>query len=154
MKNVRLTKPRARKEGLIVEALPDETLVYDLDRDLAHCLNQTAALVWNQCDGSRTTKQIARAVSSDLDHPIDERFVGLALDQLARNHLLIDNAPLPQISGMNRRELMRALAVSAAVVVPVVTSIVAPRPAQAATCFPSGAGCTSSAQCCSGLCQG
>jgi hypothetical protein len=111
-------------------------------------------LVWNQCDGSRTTRQIARAVSIDLKHPIDERFVGLALDQLARNHLLIDSSPLSQISGMNRRELMRALAVSAAVVVPVVTSIVAPRPAQAATCFPSGAACTSSAQCCSGLCTG
>ncbi|HEX3083106.1 MAG TPA: PqqD family peptide modification chaperone [Pyrinomonadaceae bacterium] len=154
MKNVRLTKPRARKEGLIVQSLPDETLVYDLDRDLAHCLNQTAALVWNQCDGSRTTKQIARAVSSDLDHPIDENFVWLALDQLGRNHLLIDSAPLPHVSGMNRREVMRALAVSAAVAIPVVASIVAPMPAQAASgCLPNGSGCSSSIQCCSGFCN-
>jgi hypothetical protein len=152
--NVRLTKPKARREGLIVQDLSDETLVYDLDRDRAHCLNQTAALVWNQCDGDRTARQIARAVSSNLGHSIDEKFVWLALDQLGRNHLLIDSHPLPNVSGMNRREVIKALAVSAAVAVPVVASIVAPMPAQAATCFGAGASCSAPAQCCSGICDG
>jgi hypothetical protein len=153
MKNVRATKPKARSEGLIVQALPEETLVYDLDRDLAHCLNQTAALVWNRCDGSRTTKQIARAVSLELDHPLDERFVWLALDQLGRNHLLGDGPPSPLVSGLNRRDVIKALAVSAAIAVPVVASIVAPLPAQAATCLPNGSGCEGSAECCSGFCN-
>ena len=153
MKPVRSTKPRARKEGLVVQTLPDETLVYDLDRDLAHCLNQTASLIWNRCDGSSTTRQIARAVSDDLNHPVDERFVWVALDQLDRNHLLMDRPPAP-ISGMNRREVMKALAISA-VAVPVVASIVAPTPAQAATgCLGAGAPCSSSSQCCSGVCDG
>jgi hypothetical protein len=151
MKPVRSTKPRARKEGLVVQTLPDETLVYDLDRDLAHCLNQTASLIWNRCDGSSTTRQIARAVSDDLHHPVDERFVWVALDQLSRNHLLTDGAP-PPVSGMNRREVMRALAVSAAVAVPVVASIVAPTPAQAATgCKGVGGSCSTSIECCPGL---
>jgi hypothetical protein len=155
MKSVRPTKPRARKEGLIVQTLPDEALVYDQERDLAHCLNQTAALVWNRCDGNSTAKQIARAVSIDLDQPIDERFVWLALDQLGRNHLLIDGPPPPPIAGMNRREVMRALAVSAAVAVPMVASIVAPMPAQAASgCQPNGTSCTSAIQCCGGFCNG
>lgn len=151
MKPVRSNKPRARKEGLVIQTLPDETLVYDLDRDLAHCLNQTATSVWNRCDGSRTTTQIARAVSNDLNHPVDEKFVWVALDQLDRNHLLAEGAP-PAIAGMSRREVMRALAVSAAVAVPVVASIVAPMPAQAATgCKGIGASCGSSIECCSGL---
>src|SRR3954469_5475581 len=119
MKTVRANKPRARREGLIVQALPDETLVYDLDRDRAHCLNQTASLVWNRCDGRNTTKQIARAVSTDLNQPIDERFVWLALDQLSRNHLLKDGPAQPPILGMDRREVMRVLAASAAVAIPV-----------------------------------
>ena len=154
MKPERSTKPRARKEGLVVQTLPDETLVYDLDRDLAHCLNQTATLIWNRCDGSSTTRQIARAVSDDLNQPVDERFVWVALDQLSRNHLLTVGAP-PPVSGRNRREVMRALAVSAAVAVPVVASIVAPMPAQAATgCLPNGSGCSSGIQCCSGFCNG
>src|SRR5438874_2322290 len=118
MKSIHLTKPKARREGLIVQTLPDETLVYDLDRDSAHCLNQTAALVWNRCDGNSTTKQIARAVSLDLEQTIDENLVWLALDQLGRNHLLISGRPAPVIPGMSRREVMRALAVSAAVAVP------------------------------------
>ena len=154
MKNVRATKPKARREGLIVQTLPDETLVYDLDRDLAHCLNQTAALVWNRCDGNSTTRQIARAVTSDLNQPLDERFVWLALDQLDRNHLLMNGAPSSPFAGISRREVMKALAVSAAVAVPVVASIVAPMPAQAATgCKPAGAGCESGIECCSGVCQ-
>jgi hypothetical protein len=154
MKPVRSTKPRARKEGLVVQTLPDETLVYDLDRDLAHCLNQTATLIWNRCDGSSTTRQIARAVSDDLNHPVDERFVWVALDQLSRNHLLTNGAP-PPVAGMNRREVMRALAVSAAVALPVVASIVAPMPAQAATgCLPNGSSCSSGIQCCGGFCNG
>ncbi len=139
---------------MIVQTLPDETLVYDLDRDLAHCLNQSASLVWNYCDGKSTTKQIARSVSGELDHPIDERFVWLALDQLGRNHLLADGPLASPINGMGRREVMKALAVSAAVAVPLVASIVAPTPAQAATCLHAGAPCTSSAQCCSGVCDG
>jgi hypothetical protein len=148
-------RPRARTERLVVETLPDETLVYDLDRDVAHCLNQTASLVWSHCDGRSTTQQIARAVGLDLKQPIDEKFVWLALDQLGRHRLLIEDYRPPQLSGMNRREVVRALALSAAVAVPVVASIVAPMPAQAATGQgPDGSLCTSPAQCQSGICTG
>jgi hypothetical protein len=34
--------PKARKKDLIVERLEDETLVYDLKTDRAHCLNHSA----------------------------------------------------------------------------------------------------------------
>jgi hypothetical protein len=54
---------------------------------------------------------------------------------------------------MSRREVVRALALTAAVAVPVVASIVAPTPAQAASCFPNGSGCETSAECCSGFCN-
>jgi hypothetical protein len=75
------------------------------------------------------------------------------LDQLGRNHLLIDGPPAPQFSGMNRREVVRALALSAVVAVPVVASIVAPVPAQAASGCQQTGPCSSSAQCCSGICN-
>ena len=154
MKSVHPTKPRARKEGLVVQTLPDEALVYDLERDLAHCLNHTASLVWNRCDGHRTARQIASAVSIDLNQPIDETLVWVALDQLGRNHLLIDGPPAPPILGMNRRKVMRALAISAVVAVPVVASIVAPMPAQAVSgCTPNGQFCSGSPQCCSNFCN-
>ena len=147
--------PSARKDGLIVQNLPDETLVYDLERDRAHCLNPTAAFVWRHCDGRSNAGEIARALKDKTKQPVDEKLVWLAIDQLGRNHLLKETpAPPPQFAGLNRREVMRALGLTAAVAIPVVASIVAPFPAQAATCLGSGASCTSPAQCCSSICAG
>ena len=53
-------RPRARKQGLLIERLPDEVLVYDLDRKKAHCLNGSAALIWNHCDGKTSVEGISR----------------------------------------------------------------------------------------------
>ena len=151
----RQMKPIARKEGLIVEQLPDEVLVYDLDQDRAHCLNHTAAFVWQNCDGRTTTNEIASLLGQKLSTSVDENVVWLALDQLDRNNLLTSRpvAPPPP-SGMNRREMVRALGLAAIVAVPVVTSIVAPTPAQASTCLASGQVCTGGIQCCSTVCNG
>ena len=152
MKDKDQRKPLARKDGLVIKELPDEVLVYDLDSDHAHCLNQTAAFVWQHCDGRNTTKQIARKLGQQFDCSVDEKIVWLALDRLARNHLL-ETQPVPpqEIQGMNRRAVMRALGLAA---VPVVTSIVAPTPAQTGSCLPAGSQCSFGTQCCSGICDG
>ena len=155
MKSNYQTKPRARKQGLVVQALPEETLVYDLDRDRAHCLNETASLVWERCDGRTTTKEIAQSLTKSLKHPVNEKIVWLALDQLDRNHLLSEESFIPKaVAGMNRREVVRALGLSAAIAIPAVVSIVAPQPAQAVSCLGNGQPCSSPAQCCSNLCSG
>ena len=149
------TKPRARRDGLVIQELPDEVLIYDRDRDKAHCLNETAALVWKYCDGKTTVPKMAQRLERALNTAdVDEKVVWYALDQLSKDHLLEDNMLPPAVFvGMSRREMVRALGVAAVVAVPLVTSIVAPTPAQAATCLPTSAACTSSAQCCSGLCS-
>jgi hypothetical protein len=51
--------PHARSEGLVIRELPEETLVYDLKRHRAHCLNPTAARVWSYCDGQTRYTQPA-----------------------------------------------------------------------------------------------
>lgn len=38
-------RPLARSEGLVIQEMPDEVLVYDLETNKAHCLNETAAFV-------------------------------------------------------------------------------------------------------------
>jgi len=151
----RQRKPLARKDGLVIQELPDEVLVYDLDSDRAHCLNQTAAFVWQHCDGRNSTKQIARKLGQQFDCSVDEKIVWLALDRLARNHLL-ERLPVPpqEIQGMNRRAMVRALGLAAVVSVPMVTSIVAPTPAQAASCLHAASPCSIGTQCCSGICDG
>lgn len=143
--------PRKREQRLVIDELPDEVLVYDLDRHKAHCLNQTAALVWQQCDGKSTTAQIAQRLAKKLQAPFGEDLVWLALRQLEKLHLLEQPISLPsQFAGITRREMVRTLGIAAAVAVPLVTSIVSPTPAQASTCVGSGAVCGGGINCCFG----
>jgi Coenzyme PQQ synthesis protein D (PqqD) len=147
--------PKARQEGLVVQQLEDEVLVYDNERFKAHCLNRTAALVWQHCDGKKTTRDIALALEKEAGSPVGEDMVWLALGQLGKSRLLTERVIAPAgKAGISRREVIRRVGIAAAVALPVVTSIVAPKAAQAANCLPSGSSCTATVQCCSGLCPG
>ncbi len=135
--------PPARTEELVVEQLPDETLVYDLKRHRAHCLNCTSSLVWQHCDGRTTTAQVARLLEEKLGLPRDEQIVEFALDRLHRARLLADGTHgLGDGVSTSRRELVRKLAVvgGLGMLLPVITSLKSPLAAvQAST--------TTSAQC-------
>jgi len=141
-----------RKQGLVIDDLPNEVLVYDLERDQAHCLNRTAALVWRACDGDTGAPEIARRLRVELDAPFNEELVWMALDQLEKQHLLEHAIAVPsQFTHLSRRQMIRNLGLAAAIAVPVVTSIVAPTAVQAATCQQSGNPCVPSKLCCSPL---
>lgn len=75
--------PVARRKDLIVEELPDEVLVYDLNTDEAHCLNQTAALIWKSCDGQKSVGEIAASLEQELKSPVSEQVVMLGLEELS-----------------------------------------------------------------------
>jgi hypothetical protein len=147
-------RPLARVEGLVAREVADETLVYDLESHRAVCLNRTAALVWRSCDGRKSAKEIARSLGEELGESVPEEVVWLALDQLGRDKLLLTRVARPEaLAGLSRRELIRRVGIAAAVVaLPLVTSIIAPTPAQAASCLPQGSPCNVSAECCSGVC--
>lgn len=141
--------PRARVECLSRE-FGDELLIYDLQRNEGHCLNSTAAAAWKLCDGNNSLSQIARTLSRQFSAQVDESTVLLALDRLADAHLLVE--PVMAAKRLSRRVALRRIGIAAAIALPLVTSIVAPTPARAASCFPNGHACTSPSQCCSGLC--
>lgn len=123
-------KPNAREKGLVVQDLSDETLVYDLERHKAHCLNRAAAAVWRLCDGKRDEAALARLLEKDLGTAADEDVVRLALRDLGRAHLLQE--PVAADPRLSRRRLIQRLGQSLAL--PLVVSIVSPTAAQAATC--------------------
>lgn len=115
--------PKARHDNLGVRALADETMVYDLERQKAHCLNPTAALVWQHCDGRTTLAQLAEIVGKQLRIPRAEAVVRLALEQLSRRNLLEQPlAPLSDAARMSRRRVLKKLAL-AAVVLPLVMTV-------------------------------
>lgn len=134
----------ARNDGVIVRQVDEETLVYDSCRDTAICLNDHAARIWRLCDGETTVADIARDLGDD------ERRVWLALDQLAKSHLLIEHVAPPRgmKTAKNRREFISAMGAGAALV----TLITVPTPAQAISCGTTGNPCFINGQCCSHLC--
>ena len=145
-------RPRARSGGLLVRELDGEVLVYDLERHRAVCLNAAAAAVWRRCDGRTDVPALVHALPGEAG---GEEGVWLALEQLARDRLLADAVVRPAgAARVTRRELIRRLGLAAAATLPLVTSVVAPTPAQAASCLPGGQPCTSSLQCCSAVCSG
>ncbi len=145
--------PDARKEGLVIQELADEVLVYDLQRHKAHCLNHTAAWIWKHCDGRATVAEMARLLQAESKAPLDEGIIWLALEQLERDHLLSGRIPRPSATPrLSRRELVGRLGLVAAITLPLVTSIVAPTASQAGSCLATGAPCTKNSDCCSNAC--
>ena len=153
METTRALMPRARQDELVVEELQDETLVYDLKRHKAHCLNRTSALVWQHCDGRATVADVATLLDRQLKIPADEAVVWMALDRLGTAHLLTEQVTLPaERARYSRREVLRTLrrAAGISLLLPVVESIVAPRAAAQASCVTLTL-CTAATQPCSGL---
>jgi hypothetical protein len=127
----------ARNDELVVQDLPDEVLVYDLKSHKAHCLNKTAAFIWNHCDGQTTTEEIAKMMEKEWRTPVTEDAVWFALNKLSKAELLQERIVLPQAkAGMSRRSAMRRLGLGA-LLIPVVMTIVSPT-AMAGASVPAG----------------
>lgn len=144
--------PRARTENLVINDLPDETLVYDLNSNEAHCLNSTAAFVWKNCDGTNSSADISGMIAKKFGSQVPDDFVWLALDQLNQNGLLADDIG---IAKQNRREVIKKIGLASVVALPIIASMVAPKSALAAVscaCVAPGdcatqSGCASTTNC-------
>jgi hypothetical protein len=130
MKNSQV--PVARKDGLVIQETAEEVLVYDLNSNKAHCLNQTAAFVWKSCDGRHSILDITRRFENETGVAVHEDLVWLALDQLKDKDLLEKDLPT-RFSGQTRREVVKKIGLAAVVAVPIVASLTAPTSALAAS---------------------
>lgn len=143
-------RPLARKEGLLIERLPDEVLVYDLDRKKAHCLNGSAALIWNNCDGKTSVEAIRLILEQDAQGKVNGDVVWLGLDQLYEARLIETKLVKPGARGrLSRRELVKRIGV--AVSIPLVASILAPTASAAVSCV--GRNCVGNGNSGCGVCR-
>lgn len=140
--------PKARHDGLVLRELPDELLIYDTETHDAHCLNATAAFVWRQCDGETTVTEIAERAGAAFETEMDDEVVWVALEDLWKRQLLEGEVAPAREGTMSRSQVLRRAGIAAAIAVPVVVSIAAPKAAHAATCIPSGQPCTFGQQTC------
>jgi len=153
--------PLARRDPLVVNELHGEVLVYDPDSHDAYCLNPTSALVWKNCDGQATIAETAQLLGRELNAPVDDDVVWLALAQLKKANLLQGEVKAPlRATKISRRELTRRIGI-AALLLPAITALSVPAATQAASgCL--GAACEGNfpTQCCqqqptcvNGFCQ-
>jgi hypothetical protein len=124
------SRPRARQDGLLVEAVGEELLLYDQKSHTAHCLSPTAACVWRHCDGEHDVAGLAQfaGVSEDL--------IADALHELREKDLLDAEPQIMQstIPGESRRQAIgRVARYGAAAAAPFVVSATAATPAMASS---------------------
>ncbi len=88
-------RPLARQDGLVIQDLGDEILIYDRDQDMAHCLGAGAAAIWRGCDGKSDVSALARLVSGE-DAPAQ---VVVALEELSDKGLLAESPTAERFAG-------------------------------------------------------
>jgi hypothetical protein len=137
--------PKARRDGFIIQPLDDELLL--VVGDVTHLLNPTAAAVWRLCNGRNSIADLSRELA------LDEQTISYALQQLDREQLLQNEAPL-NLPQLTRREFLKRATIAAAAV-PVVKTMRVPSPSQATSCKPNGTCVTvlECLSCCSGDCR-
>lgn len=141
--------PRARKGDVIETDLGDEVVLYDAREHHGHCLNPVVAAVWRRLDGAVSMPEMLAHLRNELDTAADEATVWAALHQLDEAGLL-EPAPAEPAGGeVSRRSMLRQLG-AAAVLVPAISTIVAP-PAYAQV---SGASCSTPDTCQTFSCAG
>jgi hypothetical protein len=145
--------PVARKEGMVIQEMPNEVLVYDLETNKAHCLNQTAATIWKSCDGSNSVTDISKLLAKTSGSAVEEDLIWLAIDQLNEKNLL-ETQIAPKFNGQTRREVIKKVGLAAVIALPIISSLAAPKAAHAGSQCPVGDPCTTSADCPNCACLG
>lgn len=144
------TNPVSRKDDIVIQELKGEVLIYDLKINKAFCLNETSAIVWQLCDGNNSVSDITKKFSKELNSPVTEDFVWLAIDQLKQENLLSNSEEIvPEFNGMSRREVIRKVGLGTMVAIPIVSGLIAPTAvqAQSGACTTPANGCNNDGDC-------
>ncbi len=137
--------PKSRSENLVVQNSTKELLIYDLNNNKAFCLNETSALIWQNCDGKNSVSDIVKILENKFKSSVSEDLVLFSLYQLREENLLdMENNLSDRFIGLSRREVIRKVGVSSMIAIPIISAIVAPNAIHAQSCvgmaanFPPG----------------
>lgn len=119
------------RNHLLVRKVGDEVIVYDSKTHTAHCLNDSAASVWQLCEAHKSVPEICAA----LEQP-DEQQVWAILSELRSAGLLVNPPPGIDDNRLSRRDLVKRAGAGIALAAPFLTSIIVPPPASAVTPHP------------------
>lgn len=144
--------PKAKYENIVIQQADKELLLYDLSLNKVLCLNDTSAIVYQACDGQTSFEQLKD------QHQLPDDLIYLTLDELKKAEL-IETQYLSPFEGLSRREVLRRVGLATMISLPFITSITAPKAANAASsgaCVADSDDCidlgnSTQSNCCSGL---
>jgi len=126
--HVRSGLPLARDKEIVIQDTNNELLIYDLKTNKALHLNETAAMVWSLCDGRRSAAQICEEMGLKLNTTVSEDLARLALDYLDEHKLLsTENKRNCLPVETSRREMLKNVAATSLIALPLISSVVAPK---------------------------
>lgn len=153
----------AQRADLVAMDASHETFLYDQKRFQGFALNEHATLVWQKCDGQTPIHRVIDEVAAKAGQDVAPAVVWQALHRLHKAGLLASEPQVPPKPMFRSRRAFLQFAGAMAVCLPVVTSVLVPLPALAASTItpaacsasPSGTGpptcgtvCTNSAKKC------
>ena len=119
--------PQARTSEIVEQELSDELMIYDATTHRAYSLNETSKNIFQACNGTTSFEDLKKryGYTDDLIH--------FALDELRRNDLLQESVSQNHFAGLSRREVVKRVGLACAVALPIVTGLIAPPAACAAS---------------------
>ncbi len=124
--------PKLKDHNLVVQEFAKELLIYDLTKNKAYCLNETSAMIWQECDGATSILEISQKVSRKLKNEVSENIVWIAISQFKVDNLLNNNEQFTTpFDGLKRREIIKRIGISSIIALPIISSIVVPTAAHA-----------------------
>src|SRR5438445_2500999 len=137
-------KPTARKNDLVIQQADNEVLVYDLNTNKAACLNETAAFVWQNCNGSNGIADIAQALGRKTNSEVNDDVVWLAIDELSKNRLLEEKVAAEySFTGVSRRDVIKKIGLGTMIALPLIATLGAPQAIHANSSCAAGGTCPS-----------
>lgn len=144
----------ARKDGLLVTRVGDETVIYDIESSKASCLNGLMTAIWEAID-EETNIEVLINILRDRGYPdVNEEIVYMAVHDLVQAGL-VENCSEIAIykENLSRREMIQLIGKRSVVVLPVVSTIIMQPAIAQVSCAAKHEPCTFDSDCCVGPCQ-
>ncbi len=133
--------PFLRTENLVVKELPSELLIYDLDKNKAFCLNETARLIMDECDGKTSIDEAIVNLNRKFKAKVSEEMIWMVIEQLQKADFIEKDYQIPmETTRVTRRKILQSAA-ALGIALPMITSLVAPSAVNAQSgCLPLESG--------------
>lgn len=119
--------PKVRTTNIVVRELEKEILIYDLIANKAFVLNETSAIVCQDCGKNKFFANL------QADFKFSNDLIYLSLEQSDKQNLLADNSFVSSFAGVERREVIRRIGAASMIALTIISSPVAPTSAHAAS---------------------